>query len=870
MRTLPEGTVTFLMTDIEQSTMLLGRMGRPAYARASEDHFGILRQAVADHRGHWVKTEGDSLFAVFADAREAVAAAVDSQRALQAHPWEPGHELHVRMGLHTGNAQLGGDDYVGLDVNHAARVADAGHGGQIIVSQVTAGVVSGSLPEGASLQDLGSHRLKDFEAEHLFQLNIEGLRCEFPPLRTLAGPTDDRLPVQLTSFIGRATDVAAVAALLETHRIVTLVGPGGIGKTRLGIEVGRATGPSFRHGVQWVGLADVAEPGAIGLAISDALGLRTTIDRNPLDQVAAFLSSREMLLILDNYEHLAADVSPVSRVLETCPGVKILVTSRVSLHISAEQIYPVDPLETSTDDNSPAEGEALFIERALEVDPAFDHSAVTLREIGLLTRRLDGVPLAIELAASRVKVLSVDSILDRLNNRLLASPSPDRPTRQQTMAAAIGWSYDLLTRRQQVMLAKLSVLVGGAELAEIEELLHDDYEDSLDILDDLSGLVDHNLVRRTRSTPTRYRLLAVIREFADEKLEELAGRQEMRDRHATVFADLVSRSSPHLLTVDRADWLDKLARDHDNIRAALDHVIERSDTDTALAIVSAMWRFWQTRGPLHEAADKIARALSLPDGDPLLRARAVGAAGGIAYWSGDFEEMSARYDEAMASIEALGPSADLAEAQFNVSFSLSAAGRFDEAREMVEASTRTAEEIGDPAAAARGAWGRFNVAWYAGEVAGAEEHARESMALFEQSDRGFYYGWACFAVGDTLIRAGKADEAEDALRRTLRDFLRAGDLTALILFLRNFAAIAVLRGQTRRAARLVGASQSLMERTGSELSENEAWLEPTEETWGSLRELRDLAPDEIVEGREMSPEEAVDYAMEQGVTADST
>ena len=857
MGQLPTGNVTFLITDIEQSTRLLSEMGQDAYLKASEEHYDLMRSAVGDHGGVEVRTEGDSLFAVFADPLQAAMAASTIQRSLQQHEWASGHEIWVRIGLHSGQGILGGDNYVGIDVNHAARISDAGNGGQTLLSQATADLVRSRLPDALDIGELGVHRLKDFEAEPLYQLNVAGLRQDFPALRSLTAA--DRLPAPGSLFVGRSEEIEAVSRLLDHSRLVTLVGPGGMGKTRLGIEVARSVQDGYADGAIWVDLSQVTNAGAVGVAVSEALGLRTQPERDPLEQVGSYLEARRMLVVLDNYEQLARDPSPVSKLLEAAPGIKLLVTSRVPLHLDAEQEFPVGPLGLDGTGDQASEGGELFLVRAREVDPGFDLSGTDREALATLIHRLDGVPLAIELAASRVKLLPLTAILERLDNRLLARSGGDGPTRQQTMNGAIAWSYDLLSDSQQWMLSALSVFSGGAGLKEIEQVLAPDYEDDLSVLEDLSGLVDHSLISLTRGGSPRYRMLEVVRDYARNKLHASGRDNEIRVRHRRVFREVAAEARPHLLTSDRARWMDRLESDHDNIRLALDQALTASDPDAALDIVSSMWRFWQTRGPMHEAAMRIEDALAMPGGDPILRARALAAAGGIDYWIGDFASMGKHYREA---IELVGetPSQDRAEALYNLSFVLAAEGEYEKARAVVTESGRVSEEVGDPSGMARSFWGYFNISWYEGDFAATEEFGAETIARFEDIDKGFDWGWACYAVGDSMMRRDDVDGAAEMFIMPIQDFVDAGDLAALILFLRNLAAVAFRRGEMEKAAKLLGSSQGLMERTGSQLIESAEWSEPTKELWGDLRELSMTHGEFVLEGRAMGPEAAVDFA----------
>lgn len=470
-RELPSGTVTFLFTDIEGSTRLLQQLG-PRYEAQLEAHRQLLRAAVEAERGHEVSTEGDAFFIAFSSPTRAAAAAAAAQRALNAHPWPDGTALRVRMGLHTGEATPVGGDYVGLDVHRAARISTAGWGGQILLSQSTKALIENAPPPGVSLRDLGEHRLKDLSRpEHLFQLVISDLRADFPPLRTLDA-TPNNLPTQLTGFIGREREVAAARQLLGTTRLLTLTGPGGTGKTRLALQLAAEVVDQFPHGVYFVPLAPINDPNLAASTIAKTLGVQELGGRSSQDLLLEYSRDKTLLLLLDNFEQILAAVPLLSELLKTSPGLKIVVTSRAVLHVYGEQEFPVPPLRLpdprhlpSLDSLSQYEAVALFIQRAVAVKPDFAVTNENAPAVAEITSRLDGLPLAIELAAARVKLLPPQALLTRLQHRLSlpGSGARDLPVRQQTLRGAIAWSYDLLDQAGRRLMARLSVFIGGMQ-----------------------------------------------------------------------------------------------------------------------------------------------------------------------------------------------------------------------------------------------------------------------------------------------------------------------------------------------------------------------------------------------------------------------
>ncbi len=456
---LPTGTVTFLRTDVEGSMVLAHSVGA-SWDALNATHIGLIRRAIDDHGGVLVRTEGDAIFAAFTDAGAAVAAAVAAQRLIHDHPWPPEASIRVRMALHTGEAHRAGDDYGGFEVNRAARIAGAGHGGQIILSEATRALAVDVLPDGVLVRDLGLNALKDVpRPERLFQLDVPGLRTEFPPLHT-AGTALGDIPVPLTSFIGRRREVEDLQELLDGHRLLTLTGPGGIGKTRLAIEVARSRSTASPDGTWFVALDEIEEPALVRSAIARTMGLFDGPERSAADALIPYLADRSALLVLDNLEHLMGATADVTAILRASAGTRVVVTSRSPLRITGEQEYPVRPLEAST--SGTQDSVALFIDRAQRVRPGFDPGpeAATIAEICEL---LDGLPLGIELAAARTSLLPLPAIRDRLGARL---PLPgaglrDVPDRQRTLEGAISWSYALLPPERQRLLREISVFDGG-------------------------------------------------------------------------------------------------------------------------------------------------------------------------------------------------------------------------------------------------------------------------------------------------------------------------------------------------------------------------------------------------------------------------
>jgi predicted ATPase/class 3 adenylate cyclase len=825
MSELPTGTVTFLFTDIEGSTRLLQELG-DGYAAVQGQHAAIVRRAVAEAGGVEVSTHGDAFFVVFRSPVGAVRAAVAAQRGLAAHDWSPGRPLRVRMGVHTGEGTLGGDDYVGIDVHRAARIADAAHGGQVIVSDATRALVRHALPAGASLRDLGVHHLRGLaEPEHLHQLVVDGLVADFPPPRTLDARPNN-LPLQLTSFVGREAEIAEVERLLGQARLLTLTGPGGSGKTRLALQVAAELLTRFQDGACFVDLSPVTDPALVPAAVANALGVPETAGRPILDGVKEHLRHRELLQVVDNFEQVAEAATQIEELLTAAPRLRTLVTSRVVLSLPGEQEYPVPPLHVPDPARLPSgpaalgavEAVRLFSERARAANPRFELTEHNAQVVAEITARLDGLPLAIELAATRTKVLSPEQILSRLERRLaiLTSGARSLPERQRTLRAAIAWSHELLDPLERRLFARLSVFTGGWTFESAEEVC-DPEGLGIDALDGLASLVDKSLVRRTEppGAPARFSMLETIREFALEQLRAGADLEAVVRRHAEHFLRLAVEAEPHLTGPDQAAWLDRCDIEHANIRAALRLAIDTGQADAAQAAAGALWRFWQQRGHLAEGGRWLEEVLAMPSGQAptAARAKALTGAGGIAWWT-DRAAARARYGEALAIERQLGDPGRLAEALYNHSFVVAAEDDLQGAARLLDESLALFRQVGDERGAANvlvmqvvpdamaGAWDRV--------IARIEDVVAIRRRLGDRLDLAYTLVWLAFAYG----RAGRRDDARATALEALELFRQADDATGLALALLDLAFLLTWEGRHRDAIRMAGASQAQRDRAG--------------------------------------------------------
>jgi predicted ATPase/class 3 adenylate cyclase len=871
---LPTGTVTFLFTDIEGSTNLARTLG-DRWTEVLEEHNAILRKAIREHGGLDVRTEGDAFFAVFTSAIDAVAATAEAQREFAAHAWPDDGPVRVRMGMHTGEGRLGGDEYVGLDVHRAARIAAAGHGGQVLLSESTRALVGEALPDGVTLRHLGRHRLKDFDQpQRVDQLVIDGLPSDFPPLRTLEVPTN--LPVQLTTFVGRGRELAELGALLATSRLVTLAGPGGSGKTRLALEVAAGQLNDHPDGVFFVDLSPIRDPDLVPLAIGQCLGLKERAGRPALDIVSDHLADRRSLVILDNFEQVVGAGHAVARILERAPKARVMVTSRVRLDLQGEQEFPVPPLgvpEDATDLRKLAENEAvaLFRDRARSVRPSFDINEDNAEAVAAVCARLDGLPLAIELAAAQVRLLSVSELLARLEHRLpLRTGAANVPERQRTLRSTIEWSYRLLPEAEQRLFARFSVFVGGATAAAADAVCNPENDLGMEILDGLASLLDNSLIRRGEEPGgSRYTMLETIREYAGERLAAEFDLGDTERRHAEFFAAFADEWGPAVRSPNAVTAMRLLARDHENVRAAIDWSVRADRADIGSRIARSMWMFWVDQGPLEERARAVEAILDLPSAarNDASRAGAFGALGALVYWQGDYRAAAAAYREAVDISRELGDPHETARALTDLAYALLAQGKANEGLPVIEEGLNLAHEAGDRvlAAVAGGELGlaRAQLRDYEGALVSLRdalktiETAGGSVSVWVGEWRG--------RIGTVLRLMGRFDEAEHELLASVA-FGRevAGNLGAAAVTW-QLAALASDRGDHERALRLAGFSESTSRRIGGSPPSALMLTKDIDAIRSAAREMLD---DEAIErlwaeGQAMDIDQAMAYALRE-------
>ena len=885
MPELPSGTVTFLFSDIEGSTRLAQE--RPStWPDLLRRHQELMRAAFAAHGGVEVGTEGDSFFVAFASAAGAVAAAADAQRALAAEPWPEGCAIGVRIGMHTGEASLGDGTYVGVEVHRASRIGDAAHGGQVLVSATTRALVVDRLPPGTTLLALGRHRLRDLDTtEEISQLVIEGLTSDFPPIRTLDA-TPNNLPIQATAFFGREAEIDEVTEQLAGARLVTLTGPGGTGKTRLSLQVAGTLVDRFPDGVYFVPLGQITQAELVIPAIAHEVGLPDRGGAKPMERLQAHLRDQRTLLVLDNFEQVIDAAPAVGELLSAVPTLSVLVSSRSPLHVYGEREYPVPPLHVPDPHALPPLAElsqydsvALFVDRARAAVPSFAVTTENAPAVAEICFRLDGLPLAIELAAARTKLLSPEAILERLSRSMtiLAGGARDLPARQQTLRGAIAWSHDMLDDGDRRIFAALSTFVGGASFDAIEAVCSDP---ELDVFECLESLVDKSLIRRSDGVDgeVRFGMLETIRDFARERLVESGKASELRERHAAWYLALAERVQPDIMGPEKGRWLDLLDQEHDNLRAAIAWAMEAGDVETAMRLVSALWRFWQMRGHLAEGLGHASAAIDMADAEryPECLARALDAAGGLAYWRAEGEAASAFYERELEIQRRLGNRAGEAWTLYSLAFTDMYTGAatghaFDpvylaRARTRMETAERIYREIGDRVGTAQALWGGANITWSlappvdSAETELARQQLLEALAIFEGEGHSFMSAWTRYTLAAYEAHVGEFETARQRLRGVLKVFQEAGDVSGYVLVLDALAFVALETGDLARAARISGAVSILERRTGTGLNPPNRGVLGFEPE--SLRTDPALAGF-WAEGEAMSPDAVIAYALEE-------
>ena len=909
----PSGTVHLLFSDIGGSTHLAQRLGEK-YVQVLERHQHILRETFIKWNGHEVSTPGDSFFAVFSRATDAISAAVEAQYALAKETWAEDVRLQVRLGIHTGEPMLVNRDYVGVDVHRAARICAAAYPGQVLLSNETRVMVERQLPQEATLRELGKYRLKDLnEPEHLYQLVIPGLPSDFPPLKSLE-VMPNNLPIQLTSFIGREREIDEIRQLLNSARLVTLTGAGGTGKTRLAIEVTRKIGDQYPEGVWVVDFAVLPEPSLIWQSIASVLAVREEPNRSLVQTLTDFLRAKKLLLLFDNCEHLISACAQVAgALLQACPHLQILATSREPLGISGENQYYVPTLTTPQIDTelfleqlSRTEAVRVFIDRAVMVRPTFKVTKTNALAVAQICRRLDGIPLAIELAAARVKGLSVEQIAERLDDRfsLLSTGNRTALQRHHTLRATIDWSYNLLSEKERILLSRLSVFAGGWVVESATEVCLVVQIEERDVLNLLLNLSDKSLVIiEEQQGETRYRFLETIRQYALEKLAESGEERLVRNRHLDYFIHFAEEAERNYRSDKQLFWFRVMERERDNFRAALDYVLHTDQVESSLRLVGAAFWLWFFQGPWSEGQIWVESVLAkAPDLHTKAGAKVLMALGLLQFAQSNYSAARTNLESSLSIWQELD---DKWWSAFILGFLGLAQRPHDQqaASHSFKESLRLATETGDDWILAFALWNSGENALYIKNLSDAESMLNQSLelgqalgdrmlqnealrALGEVYETKQEYGKAVnlyreslaivqelrditnvshlyFNVGRALQLAGDHQRAKDYFLDALLQSRQLGKKAGEVRALAGLGVVAAAEGEAERAVTLLTASRSLFAKLGLSFpSAQSTWLERhLEASRAQLGEEKFAAVE--AQAQIMSLDQVVKYALEE-------
>ncbi len=876
MRTLPTGTVTYLFTDVEGSVQIW-EQDPAAMREAMRRHDALVEECVGQHGGCVVRPrgEGDSRFAVFMRATNAVAAACALQRALGAESWVTPRPVRVRMALHTGEGDFRAGDYYGPAVNRCARLRGVAHGGQALLTLATAELVRDGLPEGAKLRPLGIHRLRDLQRpEEIFQILDRDLPDEFPPLKSV-DIWPNNLPVQLTSFVGREKEIAEVKRALASARLVMLTGAGGCGKTRLALQVAVEAQEEYPDGVWLAELAAMADPALVPQALATALAVREEPHRTLTDTLVEYLRPKQMLLVIDNCEHLVeACAQMVGTLLRACPKIRVLATSREVLGITGEMAWRVPSLRLPDPQRLPPtetlteyEAVRLFSERAGTVAPGFRVTNENASVVVQVCQRLDGIPLAIELAAARVKVLSEEQIAQRLDDRfrLLTGGSRTALPRHQTLRATMDWSYDLITELERGLLRRLAVFVGGFTLEAAEAIGAGDGVRDRDVLDLLVRLVDKSLVLvDEQDEKMRYRLLETMRQYAWAKLVEVGETEVVRERHRVFFLKLAERAEPEWSAANQAAWLDCLEVEHGNLTAALEWSLERAP-EAGLQFAAAVWRFWEMRGHLSEGRQWLEGLLRAAGerASAAVRAKALNGAGAMAQVQGDHPRAVALFEEALALWRQLGDRLGVSKALNNLGIVICKDGDYARARSYFEQSLAIKRELGDKGGVAISLGNLAFAVLSQGDYTVARSYLEQSLAIGrEVGDKGSI-AITLNNLALVMVNQGDHSAAHAFLEESLAIKRELGDTRGITASLEEFARVAAAQGQIERAARMYGAAEGLREQIGARtpVSDRAHYDRSVAEVRAAIGEERFAAA--WAQGRATTLEQAIAYILEE-------
>ena len=861
----PSGTYTFLFTDIEGSTRLLQRLG-DAYPQVLEQHNRLIREAVEKAGGAEVDNTGDGFFFVSPTTSQALEAAVASQRSLAAHDWPRGGSIHVRMGIHTGKATISGRRYVGLDVHRAARICAAGHGGQILISFSAQSLVELELPRNISIKDLGYHFLKGIEQpERLFQVVIPGILSDFPPPRAL-NARPHNLPSEVTDFVDREKELSEMAKLLSVSRLITLTGPGGTGKTRLALRVAAEVLPRFADGVFFISLASIQDPQLVASTIGKNLGVSEIEGRSNYNVLEDYLAGKELLLVLDNFEQILGAVTQVSGLLTAAPGLRFVVTSRTRLRISGEHVYQVPPFEAPSegeysdlDELARVNGIDLFVRRARAADPDFVLTQENAAAVALIVKRLEGLPLAIELAAVHSRMFQPEILAKRLEQKfkVLRGGPRDLPVRHQALRDTIAWSYALLDPSEQAIFRRLAVFIGGFSIEAAEAVVDSDLV--ADVLEVLTSLQDKSLLqRRVQRGEARLFMLETIREFALEELGTAEEEQGLAARHASYFLKLAEESEPYLTRQEQAAVIDLLSADLDNFRAAIRYCLENGEFETGLRIGSALWRFWHAIGHPQEGRGWLEKLLARVEGPVSVRAKGLVGLAGLAYWQADYAPALTCYKAALEIYRELGDKTNEADTLLSMSTTYTWIGDFETGGRLADQALAVFQDLDNREKEGMALMAKGFARWMEGDLDGARPLWEASLTIALEVGDHIEAATKRLALASIIFQQGERLQALKNSLDVLQDLIRLKNVTFTVMALDWIAAITA-HGDPKGGVLLAGAIAGLRATLGGGMRPEASGLENARVIAG--RSLDSETIERLwAEGQEMDFNQAIEYA----------
>lgn len=804
-RDLPTGTITFLFTDIEGSTRLLQVMGSE-FEKSLRRHQELIRSAVDAAGGVVVKSEADGFFAVFQSATAAVNAAVEIQRAMAAEPWPTPWPVRTRIGVHTGEAVLGGADYMGLDVHRAARIGAAGHGGQIVISELVARLVGHTLGAGVALEDLGLHRLKDMEGDdRLFQVTVEELQASFPPIRTLT-TLKGNLPAAQATFIGRQQERQKVIEALQNSRLVTVTGPGGIGKTSLALNAASEVLTAYPDGVWLIEVSRLSDPALLADTIARQLHITASPGESTLETLTARLSRAMALIILDGCEHMVPEVAHLAdHILQRTTSIRVLVTSREWLSMRGERLVAVEPLPVPPDKAHNAsqvsrhDAVTLFVDRAQSVLPGFELDDASAPLVAEICRRLDGIPLAIELAAARLSMLSLSQLLERLDRQfsVLGSRPGAAVPHQQTLETTLDWSYDALAPVEAQLFNRLAVFSGGFTIDAVEAVCAGGEVDQAMVLDLLGRLVETSLVTLTDGEPARYRLLEPIAQYARMRLAQGEGPARLQERHAAYFVEVTGKDEP--LGAGQNAVLQRLDRERHNLRAALTWLDAHGRSEDILRMAGNLRWYWVIRRDVPEGWHWLNRGLEGGSTDPILTARGLNGIALLSMMKLDFDRANECFEQALALYAAEGDEAGVARETYHLSVVAWFRDDLEEARRLGHEAEELARKVDDRWIEGWTLAVQGTIARCLGDLSNAQSYLWRSHGLISANGGLIDTGWSHLRLGALARDQGDFPGAVDNYTSGKEMLQRAGDALGAAHADAGLGAVAWLQGEHDRA-----------------------------------------------------------------------